>query len=1074
MGELHIHLLGTFQVISNGEPLAGFRSSKVRALLAYLALAGERPHSRDTLAHLLWGEFDEQAAKINLRQSLSNLRQLLPTPCLTITPQTITFHTIAAVWVDAVAFQQLITDSRGHAHEKLSRCSECLARLVKAAALYRSELLTGFHLNDAPAFDAWRLPQQESLHQAALWVLGVLIESYDALGQPDEQIACLRQQIGLEPWHESAHRQLMELLARQGRRSQALAQYETCRRILADELGVEPTAETMALMKLIEADRLPPKTMPKVTAVPGHNLPAAMTTFVGRASQLAELCARLPRPETRLVTIVGLAGTGKTRLAQATASRLLPDFPQGVWYVPLASLALDEAEIQGRLATAVLCQLPLSAPTTQEPLLTLCDFLRPKKLLLVLDNLEHLLPAAVTVVVELLNQAPQLTILTTSQVRLNCQAETLLPLDGLAVPTTPDDDPMAIESVQLFVERARRHYPGFAPAADDWQQMATLCRLLEGLPLAIELAASQAAHYSLAEMVAAIEQNLNILTSTMQDLPPRQRTMQAAFHYAWQLLTPLEQRVLAQLSLFPGEFGREAALAVTEATVTDLVGLVNRSLLRLVGPGRYVLHGLIHQFTAEMLLEKPEAQALAQARYGRYYLAFLQQQCTLFDTPHETQALLAVSREIDNIRPLWRWLSDRADWEGIGEAMTGLMNFFSDMGRPREGLLLVEEALNQLPNPDDTQVQVWARLRCWQAIFLYRNGRYAQAETQLHQLLPTFQANGDFSFLALALFTLGRLALQVGSFEAGYGWLQQALARYEALGNVRGISRTLNQLARYYEMVGQFAQARAHYADCLELNQRGGAPRVTAVTLNNLGLLLHRLGEYAEAQALLQESIAIYRTMDNEFEVAAGLSNLALVLIELAAYDQARALLQQAQQIQETLGYRYRLAIVLNNLGDVANLQERFAEAEAYLKQSIRLKRELGNEQGLTFSLVHLGQSYLGLKEYDKARTCFMDALRLSQKLALPPLALEAVMGMAQLKAVTGSKVEALQLLQLPLRHAAAWQRTRREAQALATAIGGDLEEGVRQTAVAAAQTPSLEEVTTRLLTTQSWPPHNK
>ncbi|MCA9972639.1 MAG: tetratricopeptide repeat protein, partial [Anaerolineales bacterium] len=917
MDDLRIHLLGTFQALADGAPLAGFRSSKVRALLAYLALAGERPSSRDTLAGLLWSEFDDRAAKTNLRQSLSNLRQLLPAASLTITPQTVTFHAnVARVWVDAVAFQRLIADSQAHAHRSLADCPACLARLVEAAAIYRGELLAGFHVPDAPAFDEWRLAQQETLHQSAVWVLATLIESYGARGEPEAQIAYLRQQIRLEPWHEAAYRQLMTLLARQGQRSQALALFDACRRVLADELGVDPAAETLALVRRIEADELPADATLPPTAVPAHNLPAALTTFVGREAQLAEVCTRLAQPETRLLTIVGLAGAGKTRLAQAAAGRLLSEFPHGVWFVPLAALERNDAEVrehaaaQEHLATAVLSHLTQSIAGAPDPFATLTDFLRQKRLLLVLDNLEHLLPAAADFVVALLNQAPRLTILATSQMRLNCQAETLLPLHGLAVPPA-DAAPQAFESVQLFVERARRHDAGFAPQdAAAWASIAALCRLLEGVPLAIELAASLVAHYALADMVAAIAQDVDVLATTMQDLPPRHRTMQAAFQYAWRLLPPREQHILAQLSLFPGEFAREAALAVADAALLELMAAANRSWLRLTGPGRYALHGLIRQFTAAALRAQPALEAAAWERYGRFYLAFLQQQQARFDTPDEAHALADMGRELDNVRAAWRWLVARADWPGIDQALPGLMTFYDVKGWHREGLWLAAEALRQLPAPEDAHLPAWARLCGWQAIFLSHSSPYPRAEARLRQLVDTFEETGDAASRTRMLETLGQLAVRAGQFAAGYGWLQEALRGYEALDDERGVGRVLNQLGRYHELVGEFDLARAHYADCLALNERWGVPRTTAATRNNLGLLLHRVGDYAAAQAMLQESIAIYRALGNEFEVAAGLSNLALVQVELAAYDEARTLLAQARRIQEELGYRARLAIV--------------------------------------------------------------------------------------------------------------------------------------------------------------------
>jgi DNA-binding SARP family transcriptional activator len=428
--QLSLSLFGPFQAALDDQP-ATFATDRARALLAYLAVEADRPHRREALAALLWPDRPETAARRNLSQTLARLRRAIDDhhaapPFLLITAKTIQFNADSA---------------NGGAGTGVDRCPACIDRLEQAADLYRGEFMHGLFLPDGQLFEEWALFKREQLHRRALDVLRMLTAIYEAEGTYDRARHYAQRQLSLEPWREEAHRQLMRALALGGQRGAALAQYETCCRLLAEELGAEPHADTTALYQRIQRGELRPANgripLPSLLArreAPQHNLPPQTTPFVGREAELAELVRWLADPEVRLVTILGPGGMGKTRLSIEAARAQRDAFPHGVVFVPLA--AVDPAPLAGS-------ESPLVAPLAKTLGLTshgndtvrdqLLAYLQDREMLLVLDGFEHLVETA-DVVSELLSQAPRLKVLATSRQRLNLQEEWLLSLAGMRVP----------------------------------------------------------------------------------------------------------------------------------------------------------------------------------------------------------------------------------------------------------------------------------------------------------------------------------------------------------------------------------------------------------------------------------------------------------------------------------------------------------------------------------------------------------------------------------------------------------------------------------------------------------------
>jgi predicted ATPase/DNA-binding SARP family transcriptional activator len=642
VSRLSLAFFGAFQVTLGREPISHFRSIKNQGLLVYLALQSERPAPREVLAALFWPEEPDRVAHKNLRQALYQLRKLLgdlvrPDQLhLLITRQTAQFNSTGDYALDVAQFLEAI-DARD---------------LERAVSHYHDELLPGFTCDSAP-FEDWLRREREYLHRLALEAMSELAQDHLRAGHLDRALALAQRQLSLEPWREPAHRQLMQALALAGDRASALAQYEACRRQLRQELDVEPDPETVALYEQIKTGRYgliaPDETLPPPVKV-RHNLPAAATPFFGRERELADISSLLERDGQRLVSIVGPGGIGKTRLALAVGRELLARYRDGVYLVDLAPLARP-----GEIGPAIAAALDYQAPDKTDDIFPqLLATLNRRHLLLILDNFEHLLAGGVALVNELLQACPDLAILVTSRQGLNLTAENRYPLGGLDVPESlTAEAALECTAVQLFVASGRRARPHFTLSDEDLADVIRICRLVQGVPLGLVLAAAWLGLLTPAEIAAEIEDSLDFLAADLADLPSRQHSMQAVFERSWRLLTSAERALLACLSVFRGGFTREAAEQVAGANLRLLLALVNKSLLqRQAGSGRFAMHELLRQFAARRRRRADPADQVAQA-HSRYFarLADRETRRGLYFYPLHLPRRFAADR--DNFHRAW-------------------------------------------------------------------------------------------------------------------------------------------------------------------------------------------------------------------------------------------------------------------------------------------------------------------------------------------------------------------------------------------------------------------------------------
>ena len=673
MARLDLSFLGTFHATLDSRPLTHFRSNNNRGLLVYLALNGERPVGREVLAALFWPDESSDTAYNNLRQALYQLRQLLgdaadaDAPYLTTTRQSVQFNCASDHTLDVTRFLRAIEASD----------------LDAAVAHYAGELLPGFTC-DSLEFETWLRLERERLHQLALEALFEAAQDHLAAGRLDKAQAHARRQLALEPWREPAHRQLMRAFALTGDRAAALAQYETCRALLADELSVEPAPETAALREAIAAGRYGPVATNETIRPPQprrHNLPADMTPFLGREIELAAIGRLLTHERQRLVTIVGPGGMGKTRLALAVGAALLPEYEDGVYFVDLAPLA-HATDIPQAIAVAVGYQAPDRLAALEPQLLAA---LNQRQLLLILDNFEHVLDGA-TLVSAMLLACPRLSVLATSRERLHLTGESRYELGGLDFPGDVSAEvALAYTAVQLFVESGRRARPGFTLTADNVADVVHICRQVQGMPLALVLAAAWLELLSPAEIAAEIARGLDFLAAELGDLPVRQRSMHAVFDCTWQMLSPEERAVVATLSVFRGGFSRDAAEQIAGANLRVLLSLVNQSLLQRRPDGRFTIHELLRQFAATQRRESLRSEE-AELAHTRYFSRLVKTELDRLQDYVPVHLPERLAGDAENLYRAWFYAIDHGLAEEAADLAGGLYALANAQGLQTESL----------------------------------------------------------------------------------------------------------------------------------------------------------------------------------------------------------------------------------------------------------------------------------------------------------------------------------------------------------------------------------------------------
>lgn len=706
--------------------------------------------------------------------------------------------------------------------------------------------------------------------------------------------------------------------------------------------------------------------------VRSHNLPAQLTSFVGREREIEQVKRFLATH--RLVTLTGTGGAGKTRLAIEVASRLLSDFPDGIWFIELAALS-DPALVPQTIAATLRVREQAGRPITQ----TLPEYLQQRHLLLILDSCEHLVDACAGLIDELLRDCQYLRVLATSREGLDVEGEVAYHVPSLSVPdpARPQslDSLAQYEAIRLLVDRATSAAPSFTLTEHNARTVVQLCQRLDGMPLAIELAAARLKMLTVDQIAARLNDRFRLLTGGTRSKLPRHQTLQATMDWSYQLLSDDERRLLRRLSVFAGGFTLEAAEQVCagdgigrEAVLNLLTQLVDKSLVlveRSEGEARYRLLETVRDYSTDKLRESEEEDA-QRRRHRGWYLAFAKRGDPEIHGPEQKVWLDRFEIDHDNFRAALEWSCGQGDDDG-GLHLAGALGWFwYDRGYPSEG-------------------------RGW-----------------LQRLLATTSSS---SVRAKALNRAGMLAWYQGDYEQAGALCEESMRLSRAAGNSQEAALSLNILgSTAYQPRGDYRRARGLFEEALLLSRQVGDRWGTAFSLHNLGRVLWRQGEYDRASVLLEEGRNLFRELGDKLGIAWALHSLGLVARSAGDYASSTAYHTESLDLFLELGHKAHYAVAMNSLGVLARQQGDYARAVALSEESLNLFRELGDESGVGLALYSLGVAALRQGNVDRAAALFRESLSLRRELGDRRAIADGLEAVASVTAVRGQYEQAAHL----------------------------------------------------------------
>jgi len=664
-----------------------------------------------------------------------------------------------------------------------------------------------------------------------------------------------------------------------------------------------------------------------------HNLPVQITPFVGRKDDITAM-RKMLTDQSRILTIIGLGGMGKTRLALQVAADMVNAFKHGVYFVPLAPLLSASIQI---LVIAIADALHVTFYGKEDPKQQLLDYLREKEILLVMDNFEHLIEEAV-VLSAIIDKCPRVKILVTSWQRLQIKGEWIHELKGMNI-QSEHTDIQGSAAVELFVQSAQRINPDFILDESNKGAVINICRLVDGLPLAIELAASWVRSLSCYEILKEIGKSLDFLGTHTENIPERHRSLRAVFDYSWELLSTRAKRMFAGLSIFNGSFVREAAQEIAKVSLSDLSAFVDKTLLRRNANGRYEILPLLRHYAAEKFKKDLQEKEQMQAAFCKFYAKMFSQRFGPGQIESEGGLIDTMRPEIGNIRAAWLWAVEASMWDEIGRLLKNLFTYYERRSYYQEGKTLFELAimkLDAIPGSDERGmllIQLKGRLGAYEQLL----GNYDRSEELLRQCLAMSEKFPLHEDAVYAQVQLGHLLYRQGKFDEAIKNAEILLKHEHEIKNRSLVSSIKNTLGNVYFRQDENEKALNYYKDC--------------------------------------ESISI--SNDDLYKLTNALNSIGNVYLRTERYDEAQEYYQRSLKLAKQINNKKMMGIILNNLGNRARNQGKFDEAYRYIEESLVVKRDVGEPVSIGFTISVLGFTAYDQKEFERGLRYFHKALEL-------------------------------------------------------------------------------------------------
>lgn len=969
---LEIRVLGGFRVRVDGEdvPDDAWSRRNAAAVLKILALEpGHRLHREQMMEHL-WPDADPRQAANNLYQTLHAARRALDMTApgagqlLLLQDQVIQFAPQVEVWADAGAFEQACSVA--------SRTGGDAAALLRAADLYRGPLLPD------DRYEPWASDAREHLARQYLDVLDELAAVQESSADFAGAVSTLRRVIAADPLHEPAHRALMRVHALGGQRQQAIRAYQALQDVLQRELEIEPEPESQQLYRqILDGELVSSASQPTGTQREKHNLPASLNSFVGREREKAEV-RRLLR-STRLLTLTGPGGCGKSRLSLEVAGGEVERFRDGVWLVELAALSNPDFIPQAIVQAIGIHEMP-----GQQVMDTLGAWLRSREVLLVLDNCEHMIDACAAIVETLLRVSPGLTVLATSREPLRIAGETTSMVPSLSLPDPAEpqsvEDLLEYEAVQLFVDRAARVMPGFTLTEDNSNHVAELCYRLDGIPLAIELAASRVRALPVEQIVERLSDRFQLLSGGSRTALSRQQTLRAALDWSYNLLTEPERVLFARLSVFSGGFNLRAVEEVCAAPplrhmdVFDLLtSLVDRSLVVATlsdGAARYTLLETMREYGRERLAASGEMEDTGSA-HARYFADLAQVAAGKIRGPDQRAWLRQLDREHDNLRRALDWLEERATCGTLEDAL-----------------------------------QLAGDLH-W---FWHLRGHYTEGRRRLSRLLEIDRPEPSRG-LGSALTGAGTMFMVVGEYAEATAYLRESVAVWRKQDDPGGLSAALSWNGWIELFHGSISVARELHMEAFELAEGIGDSWGTAIALLSLGIDATEADEHEQAFRYFERSLALYRSINDYWGTTTTLQLMANLNYRTGDFVAARQLAQEVVALERAEGGRWLEVQSQSLLGEIARAEGDYAAAAASVEVSLDIAREIGHVASRAWTLRDAGYIALAVGEPEKAARHLLESLAIFQERSFPLGIICCLGGLAGVLAGTDRQEQAAEVL---------------------------------------------------------------
>lgn len=944
-----IEMLGGLRLVQPSHTTIRFQTRKTGLLLAYLAFYSNRIHSREELVEQLWPEADPDAGRANLRVALVSLRRQLeppgtPSGYVLIADRSNIHLSPEAFITDIAEFEAAL-----QAAERQEAASERERLLARAIELYHGDLLPG-------CYDEWVLLERHRLSGAFAGALRQLVILCEAEGHSDCAIQYAHQALSADPYQEEIYHYLIRLYMATGQPVVALHQYHELERMLDQQFGQSPSPAIRSLVAGLQkregrsaevrkqrptkvVPTAPPEPPQKEQASSTIHLPLPLTRFFGREEEIARLSKWIQSGETRLIVLAGVGGAGKTRLAIELARTGAPSFQGVICFTPLTSLSEGS-----QVYDAILAALHLQRSPSLEPKTQVIDHLRRQPSLLILDNFEHLVSSGAGIVWSLLQELPLLTCLVTSRQRLYLEGEQEFTVSPLAVPEEPDlpERLMQFPGVRLFVDRAQLARPNFQITPGNAAAVANICACLEGIPLAIELAAARAQALTPTQMLSQLEDRFDFLVSRRQKTGDRHRSLQAVLDWSYGLLASPLQHFFVKLSVFRGGWTAKATEEVCEEPMaTEYLEQLRARSLVVLEEGepemRYRLLETVREYAQEQLM--PEERPALARRHADYFCYFAEE---TIEGPDQAQWLDRLETEHDNLRTVIQWSLDCGIEIGL-RLTAALWRFWLARGYTTEGRRWLQEVLQR-----SQEIVTFERARVLNAA-----ASLAASQTDLTAARPLYE---------------------------------QCLDLLDRLGNEHGKVRIMPNLGIVLRVQGEYSQARAIFQKVLSDAQQNGDRPTIALALSNLGHVASALEEdTASCRSLHEQALQLYEELDDKANVGITLSYLAECELALGNYESAWQLAEESMKIEREVNNRPGIATVLYLQGEIAYRQADYVLAQCYYKECLRLHNELGEKGSMTDCLTVLASTryHLG-SDTAEAVTLYGAEEALRQDLRMP------------------------------------------------------------------------------------------